>query len=111
MRSKPDTSRRFAQSLERLGVTPKTPIVAALSGGPDSTALLALLLRWGGRSNEQIAAAHFNHQLRSEAGAEAKLVEEHCANTGIQLEIGVGQVSEFAQATGRSLHDAARRLR
>jgi tRNA(Ile)-lysidine synthase len=50
-------------------------ILVAVSGGPDSMALLHLLARWRGRGERpRLAAATVDHGLRAEAAAEAALV-------------------------------------
>ena len=43
-------------------------LLVALSGGPDSTALLLAALRWSRESGGELSAAHLHHGLR---GAEA----------------------------------------
>ncbi|MFZ0216063.1 MAG: tRNA lysidine(34) synthetase TilS [Candidatus Dormiibacterota bacterium] len=60
------------------------PILVALSGGPDSTALLLWLLA----ERVAVAAAHFDHRLRPESPAEAELVERLCAGLGVPLAVG-----------------------
>jgi tRNA(Ile)-lysidine synthase len=54
-------------------------VVAALSGGPDSTALLFLLLDAAPRFRLRIHAAHFNHGLRGRAADEDEaFVRQQC---------------------------------
>src|SRR5512143_647022 len=57
---------------ERCGLDPRRPVVAGVSGGPDSLCLLDILHQ----SGYSVIVAHFNHQLRLEAAAEAEAVRE-----------------------------------
>lgn len=69
-----DVSRLIAGQMEsaRFGI--------AVSGGPDSMALLSLAhAAWPGR----VAAATVDHGLRSEAATEAAMVADWCAEQGI----------------------------
>ncbi len=59
-------------------------ILIAVSGGPDSVALLHLLARWGAQgSRPPLAAATVNHGLRPEAGEEAALVAHLSRRLGL----------------------------
>ena len=48
---------------------PGTAVLAACSGGPDSLALLHLLLSLRERWQLQLAAAHFEHGIRGAASS------------------------------------------
>jgi len=56
-------------------------VLAAISGGPDSTALLLAL----DRLDCDVAAAHFDHALRAGSERVADHVGELCARLGVQL--------------------------
>jgi tRNA(Ile)-lysidine synthase len=56
-------------------------VLVALSGGPDSTALLLGLLE----CRIPVVAAHFDHALRSESAAEALQVARLCSSLGVEL--------------------------
>jgi tRNA(Ile)-lysidine synthase len=56
-------------------------LLIAVSGGPDSMALLALLAAWP--QKPKLAAATVDHGLRAEAAAEALMVAGFCQNSGI----------------------------
>jgi tRNA(Ile)-lysidine synthase len=75
----PDLAERFRADLERLAGGAPEKIGIAVSGGPDSLALLLLArAAHGGR----VEAATVDHQLRPESGAEAAFVAKVCADLG-----------------------------
>jgi tRNA(Ile)-lysidine synthase len=122
----PDTLVRQVQRfLDREGIEPGGMIVA-VSGGPDSVALLRALgqLRCGlaapGRdlSLGPLVIAHFNHQLRgSESDADEAFVaalSTQLANEGVAgllYRCGRADVAARAREEGGNLESIARRLR
>jgi tRNA(Ile)-lysidine synthase len=87
------------------------PLLAAVSGGPDSTALghaLAALARSGRRSGK-VVMAHLNHRAR---GADSDADEEFVR--GLSRDLGCACIAEsvdvpaLARARKRSFEDAAR---
>jgi tRNA(Ile)-lysidine synthase len=59
-------------------------LLIAVSGGPDSTALLLMAAEWAKRRGKtRIEAATVDHGLRAESAAEAKAVAGLCARLGI----------------------------
>jgi tRNA(Ile)-lysidine synthase len=78
-------------------------VLAAVSGGPDSTALL-LALR---ESGHDVVAAHYDHALRDGSDVPARQVAELCEELGIPLVI---ERRTQPMAKG-SLQAAARQLR
>lgn len=70
---------RFRADLDRL-TEGKGRVGVALSGGPDS---LALLLLANAALGSQIAAATVDHGLRAEAATEANFAGSVCANLGV----------------------------
>jgi tRNA(Ile)-lysidine synthase len=58
--------RIVAQALARIGVGRDELILVALSGGPDSVALLRALVELKAALRLRLCAAHFNHRLRGE---------------------------------------------
>src|SRR3954452_12447182 len=74
-----DLVERFRADLLRL-VPDDTPLAVAVSGGPDS---LALLLLAAAARPGRVRAATVDHGLRAEAAAEAAHVAAICAALGI----------------------------
>lgn len=60
------------------------PLVVAVSGGPDSVALLALLAEWTGQGRPLLLAVTIDHGLRLEAAQEARMVGELCTRLGVE---------------------------
>jgi tRNA(Ile)-lysidine synthase len=58
-------------------------LVVAVSGGPDSVALLALLAEWAAGGRCQLHAVTVDHGLRPEAADEASLVAALCGELGV----------------------------
>lgn len=85
-------------------------MVAAVSGGVDSTALLLALadLREDGFD---IAAAHVNHHLRGgDSDADEAFVRDLCARLGIELHVADGTLDDAAICAG-GVEAAAREAR
>ena len=77
-------------------------IVLAVSGGPDSTALLLLAARWTQRPTN-LAVATVDHDLRADSRAEAQAVAKLSARLGLPHRTLVWdhQGQRFTQARGR----------
>ena len=76
-----DESARFRADLVRaLGEEPRGVLGLAVSGGPDSMAMLALAAE---ALDGRIAVATVDHGLRPEAVEEAALVADACARLGV----------------------------
>lgn len=86
-------------------------VLCAVSGGRDSMALLHLLSTLADSAGFQVAAAHFNHRLRSSAERDEEFVRDWCRKHGIPFTRGQGNVRELAKREGLSIEDAARSLR
>ncbi len=77
----------FAQRQCRLGRG--ACVVAAVSGGPDSVALLTLLARHKDAQGWKIHAAHFNHRVRGRASdRDEAFVGRLCRDLKISLKTG-----------------------
>lgn len=88
---------------------PGQTVVVAVSGGPDSMALLHILWRMAQPERERIIAAHVNHRFRgAEADAEAELVKQTASDWGIHHEVTAIDVPRFIEDTGMNAQAAAR---
>lgn len=95
---------RFAASLGALGVAEDAAIGVAVSGGPDS---LALLLLAAAARPGRVRAATVDHGLRAEARAEAVAVAAVCAAIGVPHDILAVTVEGSVQAGARAARYAA----
>ncbi|HLW72380.1 MAG TPA: tRNA lysidine(34) synthetase TilS [Candidatus Binataceae bacterium] len=97
----------LARALERAKLAPDRLILAAVSGGPDSVAMLHALKALQPRGRFRLAAAHFNHHLRgSESARDEQFVRQLCDR--LEVELVVGQTRLTA---GANLEERARELR
>ena len=86
--------------------------VVAVSGGPDSMALLQVLAQLAPNLGVSLVVAHVDHGLRpEEAAAEAHLVREAAQRLGLAFECGRVEVAAYAKEQGLSREHAARNLR
>lgn len=87
----------------------------AVSGGPDSTALLLVLahLAASGGLKLDLRLAHFDHGLRRQADREAEkaFLSDLAAKLGLPFLLGQGDVRAHARQHRLSLEEAARELR
>jgi len=87
-------------------------VVVAVSGGPDSVALLRVLLDLQPALSLQIEAAHFNHCLRgAESEEDEQFVCALCAGLGITLHRRRAETKQAATLSRRNLEDYARHIR
>ncbi len=86
-------------------------VVVAVSGGPDSVALLAAAQRVLTRRGVDVRAAHFNHGIRAEAGEDEALVARLCGELGVTLCVGRADVPALAAERKQGLETCAREER
>lgn len=87
-------------------------IIVALSGGPDSVALLLALLRLAPLLEVDVSAAHFNHRLRGEeSDQDETFVRALCRNLNVPLDVAAADTAAIAAGWKRNLEESARRLR
>ncbi len=102
-------TRAVTAALERSAVERDSLILAAVSGGADSVAMLRALHELAPRAGLRLAAAHLNHRLRgSESDRDEAFVRDLCRRLGVALEVGHADTL----ATGMpNLEEAARDAR
>ncbi|MEW5725949.1 MAG: tRNA lysidine(34) synthetase TilS, partial [Thermodesulfobacteriota bacterium] len=87
-------------------------LVAAFSGGPDSTALLHLCLRLAGDLGLNLFAAHLDHGLRGELGErDRRAAEAEATRAGIPFFWEKADCRALAAERSLSLEEAGRRAR
>lgn len=107
---------RFRFHVESRGILPEgAAITVALSGGLDSAVLLDLVLQLASARGWAVSAAHFDHRMRADSGADAAWVEEHCQARGVPFHAGRAVQVPGNEAEARDLRyafllDARRRL-
>ena len=111
-----DLPRFFKDPHAIAGIPEDSPLLVALSGGADSSALLYLLCRLREQRRFPLYAAHVNHSIRTEAyGNEAQRDEDFCksicASANVKLFVANVDVPQIAKETGQSLETAAREAR
>lgn len=92
-------------------IVPGDRVLAALSGGADSVALVALLVKLREEIPLEIRLAHFNHRLRDDSGEDERFVRDLARRWVLSLTVGGADVRAFASAKKLNLEEAARELR
>lgn len=87
-------------------------VVCAVSGGPDSMALLHVLHRLSGEFGFALVAAHVHHGFRmAESDAEAETVRAFAASLGVPFRMARVDAPGHAMRHGMNAQAAARQLR
>ena len=82
-------------------------ILCAVSGGPDSIAMVLLLRELG----VKIGIAHCNFKLRDESDAEADFVKSFAEDLGVTCHVASFNTNDEVYRSGESVQMVARRLR
>ncbi|WP_150275624.1 tRNA lysidine(34) synthetase TilS [Paenibacillus tepidiphilus] len=92
--------------------SPHDIIIVAVSGGPDSVALLRILHHIAlTRMPLTLVCAHVNHGFRSESAAEAEMVRGLAAGLGIPFELASFDIPALAATSGLGPEGTAREKR
>ena len=87
-------------------------VLCAVSGGADSVYLLHRCIEGAAEHGYAVCAAHYNHCLRGEESErDERFVRELCAEWGVRLAAGRGDVAAYAAGHGLGTEEAARILR
>lgn len=104
--------REFQSAHALCGADESESILAAFSGGSDSSAMLDMLAKYCAQTGTALYAAHVNHCIR---GAEADKDEEFCREIakrlGVKIFVLKVDVPAYAQEHKLSVETAARELR
>ncbi len=100
-----------ATILRQRMIVPGDRVLVACSGGPDSVALVALLLKLRDEMPLEIRLAHFNHRLREDAGEDERFVRTLAGRWVLPLIVGTRAVKSYATKKKLNLEEAGRELR
>jgi tRNA(Ile)-lysidine synthase len=94
-------------------ISDRDRVLAAVSGGPDSLALLSILVNLKDIFGiERITVVHFDHMLRgNESDEDREFVRALALSTGLDFHHGAADVRSFAQSRKISIEMAARERR
>lgn len=106
-------SETFALCLrERCSIGRNAHVLAAVSGGADSMALLCLLDEMRGQLALRVSCVHVEHGIRGEASlADMAFVERACVQRGIPFYAERVDAPAYAKEHGCGMENAARTLR
>ncbi|HEY8872276.1 MAG TPA: tRNA lysidine(34) synthetase TilS [Stellaceae bacterium] len=111
MTSAPLTVAELAAALDAIGGFEARPLVAvAVSGGPDSLALVLLAEKWARRRGGRAWALTVDHGLRPESAAEARMLAGWLAARAIPHEILMWAGDKPASGIQEAARDARYRL-
>ncbi|MGH2417277.1 MAG: tRNA lysidine(34) synthetase TilS [Candidatus Limnocylindria bacterium] len=99
---------RFVVGARSLAIPDGAALVLAVSGGPDSMALLhgaAHAGRW------RLTVAHLDHGLRADSADDATFVTDAAAALRLPSDLRQTDVAALSRAEGRSIEDAGREAR
>lgn len=86
-------------------------IVTAVSGGPDSIAMLDILIKIRDKLNFSLCVAHVNHLIREEAEEDKKFVEKYCKKNNIDFYSKSIDVQKLANNNKIGTEEAGRLVR
>lgn len=72
--------------LKNLSIKENETVIVAVSGGPDSMALLHILWQNSQNRNYKVVCTHINHNVRKESEEEKRFVENFCLEKNIKFE-------------------------
>jgi len=104
--------RNIRRTIAEYSMIPEgTGLVAAVSGGPDSVAMLHALVLLSKDECFRIIVAHFDHALRPESSGEEFFVSKLAHKLGLEYRTERGCVREYALSQKISIEEAGRLLR
>ena len=101
----------LADGARHLGIPDGAALLLAISGGPDSTALLHGAARLAPIRGWRLTVAHLDHALRAASADEAAGVAAAAVRLGLPVEVQRTDVAALAASEHRSLEDAGRQAR
>ena len=111
----PESSDKFLQTISEAVYSSNLngkAITAAVSGGPDSLAMVHALHRTAALTRIRLTVVHLDHGIREEdSKSDAAFVKNFCNRIGIPCEVGSVDIPRIAKSRKLSIEDAARRER
>ncbi|MGZ3594084.1 MAG: tRNA lysidine(34) synthetase TilS [Syntrophales bacterium] len=86
-------------------------VVVAVSGGPDSIALLKVLEMLSHEYRLTLIVAHLNHGLREDAPSEERFVRKMAQDMGLLFESKSLDVASLRKVSGKCMEDTSREAR
>jgi len=104
---------KVKSAIEKYAMLPEdATVVAAVSGGSDSMAMLSVLNAIKNEYKITLLAAHVNHCLRGEdADRDERFVREKCAELGVKLFVKKTDIAKMAAEQGIGLEECGRNVR
>jgi tRNA(Ile)-lysidine synthase len=104
---------KVKSTIEKKGLIKKgDKVLVGVSGGPDSMALLHLLVDLRKEYNIELIVAHLDHMLRGkQSNADANFVEEIAIKLNTPFIMGRSNVKAIASSAKMSIEEAARETR
>ena len=93
-------------------IAPGSSVLVALSGGPDSVALLHVLLALRAPMKLRLGAVHVNHRIRKRAAVrDEQFCEELCEQHQVDLTIVTEDIPALAKRRKKGIEETARDFR
>ena len=103
---------RLRRHLQQTSLIPAgSRCLVALSGGGDSVAMLMLLVELRTVLGLSLAAAHLDHGLRQDSGADRDFVRKLCRRLGVPLTCARADIRALAGSRNLSVEAAGRKAR
>ena len=104
---------KIKSAIEKYNMFPQgATVVAAVSGGSDSMALLTALNILKNEYKINLIAAHVNHGLRAvTADRDENFVKRKCSEMGIEVHVLKADVASLAKESGTGLEECGRKVR
>jgi tRNA(Ile)-lysidine synthase len=94
----PSTIKKFLEK----NYTPGRALLLGFSGGPDSLALLHLLLEWRSSLSLNLHVAHIDHRWRPESSSQAMKLQEVIEALGLPFHLHVSEIGEAGEESARA---------
>lgn len=107
------TEEKIRETIARWRMLPEgCTVVAGLSGGADSMALVRFLKGYAREHGIRLIAAHVNHGLRgTEADSDEAFVSHWCGANGVELRVLHADVRKMAKKNSQGLEECGRDVR